>query len=74
MWSHSCLPTIDGSSPVIAEEDADAAGAFALTFKRETDGSIRSRVFFDQPMRGGRKRTLRRQVDAIAIARSELQL
>lgn len=52
---------------------SDAAGAFALSFKRETDGTIRSRVFFDQPMRGGKTRTLRRQVDTVSVPRSELQ-
>ncbi len=53
---------------------ADAAGAFAFSFKRESSGAIRSRVFFDQPMRGGTARTLRRQVDALCIPRTALQL
>lgn len=57
-----------------ARQISDPAGAFALNFRRETDGSIRSRVFFDQPMRGGKTRTLRRQVDSLSIPRSELQL
>lgn len=51
-----------------------AAGAFALSFKRESSGAIRSRVFFDQPMRGGSNRTLRRQVDALCVPRPEFQL
>jgi len=41
VWSHSCLPTIDGSSPVIAEEDADAAGAFAPDRDAAMDDSNR---------------------------------
>ena len=53
---------------------SDSAGAFTLSFKRETNGSIRSRVFFDQPMRGGKTRTLRRQVDCLSVPRFELQL
>lgn len=53
---------------------ADSAGAFALSFKRETSGAIRCRILFDQPMRGGRSRTLRRQVDTLCVPRSELQL
>lgn len=51
-----------------------AAGAFTLSFKRETSGAIRCRVLFDQPMRGGRNRILRRQVDTLCVPRAELQL
>ncbi len=53
---------------------ADAAGAFEFSFKRETSGAIRSRVFYDQPMRGGVARNLRRQVDALCVPRPALQL
>ncbi|MEQ1862918.1 MAG: prepilin-type N-terminal cleavage/methylation domain-containing protein [Chthoniobacteraceae bacterium] len=53
---------------------ASAAGAFVLSFKRETSGAIRSRVFFDQPMRGRASQTLRRTVETICIPRFELQL
>lgn len=52
----------------------NAAGAFALSFKRETSGAIRCRVFFDQAVRGGKARTLRRQVDALCVPRFEFQL
>ena len=58
----------------VLRQVSDPAGAFTLSFKRETNGSIRSRVFFSQPMRGGKKRTLRRQVDTLSVPRSELQL
>ncbi len=51
-----------------------AAGAFALSFKRETSGAIRCRVFFNQPMRGGSTRTLRRQVDTLCVPRFAYQL
>lgn len=51
---------------------ANAAGAFAFSFKRETSGAILSRVFFDQPMRGGSNRTLRRQVDTLCVPRAAL--
>lgn len=50
------------------------AGAFALSFKRETTGAIRCRVFFDQAMRGGTTRTLRRQLDTLCVPRFEFQL
>lgn len=53
---------------------ADAAGAFAFSFKRETSGAIRCRILFNQPMRGGKSRTLRRQVDTLCVPRAELQL
>lgn len=51
-----------------------AAGVFALSFLRETGGAIRCRVYFDQPMRSGVARTLRRQVDTLCVPRFELQL
>jgi type II secretory pathway pseudopilin PulG len=50
-----------------------ASGAFALSFKRESSGAIRCRVFFDQPTRGGISRTLRRQVDTLCVPRFELR-
>jgi prepilin-type N-terminal cleavage/methylation domain-containing protein len=53
---------------------ADAAGAFTLSFRRETSGEIRSRVFFNQLLRSGSNRTLRRQVDILSGQRSQLQL
>jgi prepilin-type N-terminal cleavage/methylation domain-containing protein len=53
---------------------ANAAGAFALSFKAETSSAIRCRVFFDQPMRGGTARTLRRQVDNLCVPRFQFQL
>lgn len=53
---------------------ASAAGAFVPSFKRETTGAIRCRILFDQPMRGGKARTLRRQVDTLCVPRSELQI
>jgi type II secretory pathway pseudopilin PulG len=52
---------------------ADAAGAFMFSFKREPDGAIRTRVFYDQLMTGGGNRTLRRQVDALCVPRIALQ-
>lgn len=51
-----------------------ASGAFALSFKKETDGSIRCRVVYGQPMQGGTARTLRRQLDVLCFQRSQLQL
>ena len=53
---------------------ADSAGAFTLSFRTETSGLIRSRVIFDQRMRSGTNRTLRRQVDLLCGQRSQLQL
>lgn len=53
---------------------ASAAGAFAFSFKRETTGAIRCRLFYDQPMRSGTNRKLRRQVDALCVPRFEFQL
>ena len=53
---------------------ADAAGAFAVTFKKETSGAYRCRVFYDQTARGGRARTIRRQVDTLCVPRFEYQL
>ena len=50
---------------------ASAVGAFVLSFERETSSAIRSRVIFDQAMRGGTARTLRRQVDILCVSRSE---
>jgi type II secretory pathway pseudopilin PulG len=52
---------------------ADAAGAFSLSFKRQTNGTIRCSVIFDQPMRGsGNTRVLHRQVDTLCLPRTEL--
>ena len=59
-----------GSSRTVA----DAAGAFVPSFMRETSGAIRCRVLFDQPMRSGNGRKLRRQVDTLFVPRSEFQL
>ena len=53
---------------------ASATGAFTFSFKRETSGAIRSRIFFDQPMRSGASRTLRRQIETLCVPRFELQL
>ena len=53
---------------------ADAAGAFTVSFKKETTGAYRCRVFYDQPMRGGKARTIRRQVDTLCVPRFEFQL
>ncbi len=53
---------------------ADAAGAFTLSFARETSGQIRSRVFYVQPMRSSNSRTLRRQLDMLCGQRTQLQL
>lgn len=53
---------------------ADAAGAFTVSFSKETSGLIRSRVLFNQRMRSGTNRTLRRQVDLLCGQRSQLQL
>ena len=58
----------------ISRTVGSAAGAFALSFKRETSGAIRSQVIFDQPMRGGTSRKLRRQVETLCVPRPELQL
>jgi len=52
---------------------ADAAGNFTLSFSKETSGEIRSRVIFDQRMRSGNNRTLRRQIDTLTGQRSLLQ-
>ena len=53
---------------------ASPVGAFTLSFCREVNGEIRSRVFFDQLMRSGSNRTIRRQVDVLCGQRSQLQL
>lgn len=54
---------------------ADAVGAFTVSFCKETGSNeIRSRVFFDQRMRSGGNRTLRRQVDILCGQRAQLQL
>jgi len=53
---------------------ANAAGAFVVSFKKETSGAYRCRVFYDQPMRGATARTLRRQVDTLCVPRFEFQL
>ena len=50
-----------------------ATGAFALSFKNETDSSIRCRVAYDQRMQGGATRTLRRQLDVLGYQRTLLQ-
>jgi prepilin-type N-terminal cleavage/methylation domain-containing protein len=52
---------------------ADAAGSFTLSFCREASGEFRSRVYFDQRMRSGTNRRLRRQVDVLCTQRSQLQ-
>ena len=52
---------------------ASAAGAFVLSFERETSSAIRSRVIFNQPMRGGTTRTLSRQVDILCVCRADLR-
>lgn len=52
---------------------ASAAGAFVLAFKKETTGAIRSRLNFDQAMRGSSTRALTRQVDVLCIPRFEFQ-
>lgn len=52
---------------------ADPAGAFSLSFRRETSGAIRCTVIFDQPMRtAGNARVLHRQVDTLCLPRTEL--
>ena len=53
---------------------ADSAGGFALSFCKDTSGLIRSRVVFDQRMRSGTNRMLRRQIDLLCGQRSQLQL
>ena len=53
---------------------ADASGAFTLSFKKETSGAYRCRVFYAQPTRGGTARTIRRQVDTLCVPRFEFQL
>lgn len=57
-----------------ARTAADAAGAFTVSFRRETSGDIRCQVFFDQPVRGAGDRKLRRQVETLCGQRSQLQL
>lgn len=52
----------------------DSVGAFTLSFCKETSGEIRSRVLFDQRLRSGKVRTLRRQVDVLCGQRSQLWL
>ena len=65
---------------VIRDEDGtprtlgDSAGAFVLSFSREASGLVRCRVVFDQRMRSGVNRTLRRQIDTLCNQRSQLQL
>ncbi len=58
----------------VARTIGAAAGAFVLTFKNETNGSIRCRMIYDQPMQGGAGRTLRRQLDVLCLQRAKLQL
>ena len=58
----------------VSRNVADAAGVFAFSFKRETDGAIRCQVTFDQPMRAsGASRVLHRQVETLCLPRVELQ-
>ena len=58
----------------ISRTVSDSAGAFEFSFQRETNGSIRCRVIFEQPMRGGTPRAIRRQVETLCLPRFELQL
>lgn len=58
----------------MARTVADAAGAFEISFSRETSGQVRCRVIFDQPMRSGGNRKLRREVDVLCGQRAQLQL
>ena len=51
----------------------DAAGAFVLSFRRETSGDFLCRVSYNQPMRGSGSRILRRQVDLLCRQRTDLQ-
>lgn len=51
-----------------------AAGAFTLSFMKEASGAVRCRVLFDQALRSGTNRTLRREVDTLCVPRFELQL
>ena len=58
----------------VSRNVADAAGVFALSFKRESNGAIRCQVTFDQPLRAsGTNRTLHRQVETLCLPRVELQ-
>ncbi len=58
----------------VSRHVADAAGAFAFSFKRETNGAIRCQVTFDQPLRtSGPNRILHRQVETLCLPRVELQ-
>ena len=52
---------------------SDGAGAFEFSFQREATGAIRCLITFDQPMRGGATRSVRRQVSTVCIPRFELQ-
>ncbi|MGB8166833.1 MAG: prepilin-type N-terminal cleavage/methylation domain-containing protein [Chthoniobacteraceae bacterium] len=49
------------------------SGAFAISFKNETNGSIRCRLLYNQPMQGAAGRTLRRELDVLCFQRSQLQ-
>jgi prepilin-type N-terminal cleavage/methylation domain-containing protein len=51
----------------------DADGAFVLSFRRETNGEIRSTVTYTQPMRRS-SRVLRRQLEILSLPRTDLQL
>lgn len=53
---------------------ASAAGGFTVSFKKETSGAYRCRVLYDQPVRGGTARAIRRQVDTLCVPRFEFQL
>lgn len=57
-----------------AQTIGDDAGAFVLSFQRETNGDLRAQVFYNQPMRGSNNRILRRQADILSRQRSDLQL
>jgi hypothetical protein len=50
----------------------DAAGAFTLAFSADASGLIRCRVLFNEMMRSGGNRTLRRQVDVLCGQRAQL--
>jgi prepilin-type N-terminal cleavage/methylation domain-containing protein len=52
---------------------ADSAGAFTLSFSNDASGLVRCRVFFNQLLRSGSGRVLRRQVDILCGQRAQLQ-
>ena len=58
----------------VSRHVADAAGVFAFSFKRDTNGAIRCQITFDQPLRtSGPSRVLHRQVETVCLPRTELQ-